>query len=651
MSGWKKLAAASAAGGGLNVEDLFSTYLYDGTGAQQTITNGIDFDGEGGLVWFKARTNATTGNHYAWDTERGADRRLSPNRSDPQTTGVSSNFVSFNSNGATLGSSFIINQSGQEYASWSFRKAPKFFDIVTWNGNSTARTISHNLGQTPGMILVKTRSNDRNWAVWHKDLVNNTGFLQLNTTNSESSDSAVFTATNPTSTEFSIGTDFRVNYSSWTYVAYVFADNNGAGEFGPDGDQDIIKCGNYTGNGSPTGPVVNVGFEPQFLLIKGSSGNWVMVDSMRGFATKPAYSEVLQANTLNTENGVDWFGVTPTGFQLRDGSSDINSNGHNYIYMAIRRGPMAAPESATDVFNPTYAYQYDIEGNTSSGNGIHGYLGKPTDLYLQGYLSGSSLNAIVRSRITGGNYVITNVASAETNSSIKFWDNNVASGFVTSNSVNTSLITWNWSRAPGYLDIVNYTGTGSNTTIGHNLGAVPTMMWIKCRDGDEEWCVYHSGAGATKFLTLNQNYGTQTSSQRWNNTTPTDTQFSLGSHRDVNRNGQTYIAYLFGEVSGISKMGAYTGTGNTLVIDCGFTSGARFVLIKRTDSTSDWFVFDTARGITSGNVSRLMLNLGAGYPAVTNTNFVNPNNSGFELPGGGTEVNETPRTYVFYAIA
>jgi len=418
MSGWKKLAAASAAGGGLNVEDLFSTYLYDGTGAQQTITNGIDFDGEGGFVWFKARTNATTGNHYAWDTERGADSRLSPNRSDPQTTGVSSNFVSFNSNGVTLGSSFIINQSGQEYASWSFRKAPKFFDIVTWNGNSTARTISHNLGQTPGMILVKTRSNDRNWAVWHKDLVNNTGFLQLNTTNSESSDSAVFTATNPTSTEFSIGTDFRVNYSSWTYVAYVFADNNGAGEFGPDGDQDIIKCGSYTGNGSPTGPVVNVGFEPQFLLIKGSSGNWVMVDSMRGFATKPAYSEVLQANTLNTENGVDWFGVTPTGFQLRDGSSDINSNGHNYIYMAIRRGPMAAPESATDVFNPTYAYQYDIEGNTSSGNGIHGYLGKPTDLYLQGYLSGSSLNALVRSRLTGGNYLTTNVASSETNSSI-----------------------------------------------------------------------------------------------------------------------------------------------------------------------------------------------------------------------------------------
>ena len=251
------------------------------------------------------------------------------------------------------------------------------------------------------------------------------------------------------------------------------------------------------------------------------------------------------------------------------------------------------------------------------------------------------------SRLQGNKRMQTNETYAEATDNSAEWDfMNGFGGYVSSI---TNAYSWMWKRAPGYFDIVNYTGTGANTTIGHNLGAVPTMMWIKCRDGAEQWCVYHSGVGATKFLTLNQNYGTQTSSQRWNNTTPTDTQFSLGSHRDVNRNGQKYIAYLFGEVSGISKMGAYTGTGNTLVINCGFTSGARFVLIKRTDSTSDWFVFDTARGITSGNVPRLMLNLNAAE--VTNTNFVNPNNSGFELPGGGTEVNETPRTYVFYAIA
>jgi hypothetical protein len=119
---------------------------------------------------------------------------------------------------------------------------------------------------------------------------------------------------------------------------------------------------------------------------------------------------------------------------------------------------------------------------------------------------------------------------------------------------------------------------------------------------------------------------------------------------DVNQSGYNYVAYLFATVAGVSKVGSYTGTAATLQIDCGFTGGARFVLIKRTDSTGDWYVYDTARGIVSGNDSYLLLNSTAAE--VTNTDYVDTYSAGFELsstaPAG---LNANGGTYIFLAIA
>jgi hypothetical protein len=131
------------------------------------------------------------------------------------------------------------------------------------------------------------------------------------------------------------------------------------------------------------------------------------------------------------------------------------------------------------------------------------------------------------------------------------------------------------------------------------------MIWFKVRTDIDNWQVYHKDVGANKALFLDNTNAAQT----WgfmNNTAPTSSVFTTTSGY-INTASQTYIAYLFASVAGVSKVGSYTGNGSTQTIDCGFSSGARFVLIKRTDSSQHWILFDSTRGIVSGNDPSLKL--------------------------------------------
>ena len=133
----------------LNVEDVFSTYLYEGTSSTQTITNGIDLAGEGGLIWTKQR-DIDPNNHMLVDTERGLNKWLESNTTDAE--GTHQNITSVSSTGYVIpGNTNAINNDAYNFTSWTFRKAPKFFDVVTYTGDGTAgRTLAHNLGSVPG---------------------------------------------------------------------------------------------------------------------------------------------------------------------------------------------------------------------------------------------------------------------------------------------------------------------------------------------------------------------------------------------------------------------------------------------------------------------------------------------------------------------
>jgi hypothetical protein len=226
------------------IEDVFSTWLYTGNGSTQTITNGIDLAGKGGLVWCKQRSG-TAYSHALYDTARGARNILFSNLTDAQNNLVSGyGLTSFNSTGFSLGLDYFENAASQTYASWTFRKQPKFFDIVTYTGNEVSgRQISHNLGAVPGCIIVKAIDRVDNWGVYHRSQ-GATRFGNLQNTDPFTTSSAYWNNTEPTSTVFTIGNQGAVNNNGTQYVAYLFAHN--AGGFGLTGTDNVISCGSYT---------------------------------------------------------------------------------------------------------------------------------------------------------------------------------------------------------------------------------------------------------------------------------------------------------------------------------------------------------------------------------------------------------------------
>ncbi len=205
--------------GGGYVEDVFSTYVYEGTGVGQTIENGIDLDGEGGLVWIKRRDAAS--GHVLIDTERGGNSSLDSNNNGPAQIDYAP--ITFNSDGFTCTANKPDYNSVQSpYVSWTFRKARKFFDVVTYTGDNNGLTLSHNLGVEPGMIMIKNVSiGSRDWYVYHKSL-GHTKFLALNNTTKEGSSSAIVSP--PTDKTFTLkGGQYTTCVEPYEYVAYIFA--------------------------------------------------------------------------------------------------------------------------------------------------------------------------------------------------------------------------------------------------------------------------------------------------------------------------------------------------------------------------------------------------------------------------------------------
>ena len=664
-------ASYDAFGGGVPVvpnyiEEVFQTWLYTGTGSAQTITNGIDFSTKGGLLWLKARDD--TRNNWLYDTTRSIANGL---RSDSTAAATSTPdaLTAFNSNGFSIGTSGNINTSGNTLVSWSFRKQPKFFDVVTYTGTGSARTVAHNLGSVPGCILVKCTSTTSNWRVYHRSLAN-TNYLQLNLTTAQLTNSAVWNSTTPTATEFTVGTDSATNDSGATYVAYLFAHD--AGGFGLTGTDNVISCGSYTGNGSADGPTVSLGYEPQWILYKNASAavsdgftcNWRMHDNMRGWATGGNEARLFP-NLSNAEDLQDNMSLTATGFKVTTATASINGNGETFIYIAIRRGPMKVPTSGTSVFSPN-AY-------TGAGAGTNYTTNFPVDSTWVGKRNDTASHE-VWDRLRGSTpYLFTDSTAAEgtafgttpqwlVDSNIKVtW--NAADSF--SNTSSDTFVTWNFRRAPSFFDEVCYTGLRAinNTTpqvVSHNLGVAPELVIFKCRSAATisstatNWATstilggVYSNAG---YLNTNDSFGFSS------NLSPADgggvsaSSITIGyGAAETNATGNTYVAYLFATCAGVSKVGSYTGTATTKQIDCGFTGGARFVLIKRTDSTGDWYVWDTARGIVSGNDSYLLLNSTAAE--VTNTDYIDTYSAGFELSSTApAALNASGGTYIFLAIA
>jgi hypothetical protein len=655
MSNIKKLMMSAAGGAGLDVDEVFSTYLWVGDESARNIVNNIDLSTEGGLVWIKNRD--TNGMSYSLvDTVRGANKILTSNSTSGEIDSSGSYGVNgFNTNGFSLPSgegAYYENKSGKEAASWTFRKTPKFFDIQTWTGNGVnGRSISHSLNSKVGMIVVKsTSTSGTNWATWHRGA---SGTLWLNSSLPDSANGGGQATSgfvyNPGSntTSFTVDNGANVNQSGRTYVAYLFAHNDGDGGFGPDGDQDIIKCGLHTISTTDADEVVDLGFEAQWVLTKTVDANndWVILDTMRGLTAANINDPYLRPNTSNAEGLTSTPDAHAKGFTLKD------SAGRDFIYVAIRRGSLFPPESATDVF--AAAYQNAV--NTSPG----WTSGFPVDMALDKNIGGGSTDDwTVSSRLTQGKYFYQIATTTEGTSTE--WAYDFMDGWREYANNGPSDFSWMWKRAPGFFDVVAYTGTGTSgyATINHNLGVVPEMVWFKNRSSSAtprgNWYVYHKDlANAGGYLYLNSTSAEATDYSGWatGSFAPTDTGFTVLKNT-LHYTNENYIAYFFATVAGVSKVGSFTGNGSSLNVDCGFSSGARFVLVRALNSAGAWFLFDTARGIVSGNDPQLSLNNSNAEDS--SRDLIDPLNSGFTINYNsdyGNQLNGNGQTYIFYAIA
>ena len=526
---------------------------------------------------------------------------------------------------------------------------------MTYTGNGTqGRAISHSLESVPGMIWVKRTDTTEGWSVWHRNLHTNssgetTQFLQLNSANGAdplsptSSSAATSDIRAASSTTFTVGDASRVNANTGTYVAYIFAHNNSDGGFGPSANQDIIKCGTYNGNGSTSsGPHIDLGFEPQWILVKcisQNASNWTISDTMRGFHQANKIN-LLFPHNANNESEVSTppsqAAPTPTGFQIQASGSNFNKNGETYIFMAIRRGPLTAPTSASNVF--------DIDTLGSTGDSADpGYRTTfPVDFALRKDTGSGNWEALTR--LLQGTSLRPNDNNAEDSGSggDQF---DYMNGYHTGTSTDSSKFSWMWKRAPKYFDVVCYTGTSGAQTINHNLGVVPEMIWIKKRSEASFYgfTVYHGTTGNMMLANdFSSGFG---SSNAVNHSNISATTFEVASGNvDVNDNGETHVAYLFASVAGVSKIGSVAHSGSSTDVDCGFSNGSKFVLLKRTDAADNWRLFDSDRGIVSGNDNQVFVNLSNAES--TSNDLIDPLSSGFQITDDLTD-----GTYLFYAIA
>lgn len=346
-----------------NIDSIFNITKYVGTGAARSITTNLDMATDGGLVWLKDLDNVEQHNFQDTEGTGVTEALLLPDTSAAQARVSPAAVTSFDTDGFSLGTSSDVNANTDNFVAFSFKKTAGFFDIQTWTGNATAgRTISHNLNDEIGFMVVKSTSDASNWVVYHRGLNGGTNpeqySISLESSIGEYAATTIWNDTAPTTTEFTVGTSSGVNFNSRDYVAYIFAHNEDA--------DSPIKCGYYTGNGSASGPSVNLGWEPQWLMIKkatdlGTDRTWWIFDKVRGL---PAGSgDQALFSTDAAESGPwDFVDTTSTGFTLTTTDDNLNTNSYNYIYVAIR-----------NPFHPTLSYDDDIQfeagtAPTAAGN-------------------------------------------------------------------------------------------------------------------------------------------------------------------------------------------------------------------------------------------------------------------------------------------
>ena len=660
------------------IDDYWSTSHYEGNGqSSRTINNGIDFSSGKGMVFIVA----STGEHdpYIFSTEAKNDNGSSKGLKATFSSGYSNynSYCTLTSTGMTVNNNNVVNQNGSRYLAHFFKAEKGFFDIVTYTGNETQRTISHGLGTNIGQMWIKRTDGSHAWTVYHKDAVTGNGhWMNLSNSNAlQNSGNNDWYLSGFTSSTFGLGNHSSINGNNKEYIAFIWSDGSDA-SWGEDKDEAIIKCGTYTGNGSSNrdSPLtVNVGFEPSFCLYKApdAGGDWMMQNTINRWGGQDDGIED-RFNRINKYSNTNQGAIGSRHYSWIYNSgikvfSNLNQNNQKYVYMAIRRMGQKPITTAAE------AYASVTASSATRNNNPLGSFAVPTgmtdrnrtvDLMFE-KRHNSSNDWEWGSRLIHGRRMPTNKDDAwGTDTGFDF-----SSNFGFGTGYNQYHIGNMFPRAYGYLDIQAYNGTNTNQTITHELGVVPDMIWFKNNAGTNMLCAIpmldNNYWGATLNIgardgsdNLNKSrYDKQ--SHGWLSADPTATEVYLRGSTNANQfkwtnapwnNGQQM--YLWKQVDGVMKIGTYNGNNSSWgnAINCGFSNGCAFILVKRYNGNGggevDWWICNTEQGFNTNNSDMMRLNRENSMDG--SSRIINNYSAGFRVKG---DLNYSDSKWFYMAVA
>lgn len=687
-----------------NVSKHFNTVIYTGTGTTNAIT-GVGFEPD--LIWVKNRDQSDS--HAIVDSVRGITSPapyIASDRTDAQFTSTNMP-TSVQSDGFTItGNGGRTNTSGEDYVVWCFNAggAPTAtntggqtptsgskmvdgtavtdnyptagiyptkqsvntklgFSITKYTGAGSGKSLPHGLDVPPEMYIIKTTSTSNNWWVY---TVHGGDFQYLKLNGADSGTDADQYYDRPTANVIEQGQTLNT-----TNIMYSFASKRG-----------VSKVGSYTGTGA-SGNKVYTGFEPAFLMIKGTdqTSDWIILDNKRD-ASNPN-SARLDANSNGTEyTGENLVDFNRDGFTLVTNSASKNGNNKNFIYYAIAKDTNETELVDGLGFKPSIDPEAHFNTVTWTGDGastrsITGVGFEPDLVWIKKRNSSSNSDHMLFDAVRGvDKVIITNSTQAQYDGGGTGYQTYFnADGFsITGNSfVNQSSNTFvAWCFNAGGNEVTNtygainstvrvnnnlgfsitkYTATGVTATVGHGLDAAPDMIIAKTTNQAYNWMVYHKDLGASNYLMLNSTNTSASSSTFMNNTNPTSSVFTAGAGQNLNyASGNQIITYNFTSKRGVSKVGSYEGTG---------TSGNKiftefepaFVMVKNIDDSGGWLMYDNVRD-ADGVINKFLYANLNNAESNASTATITPNKDGFTIGNSNSvHLNRSGDTFIYLAFA